>query len=333
MGYIMICSRQQHFSTGPKLKAFKIFHSAFTLVELMVVISVIALLIALLLPALGSARVAAQRVGSMSNVRQISTSLFIYTNDFHESMPFQNALFQDASGINAYRWSPQWSRILVEKGYLSNMEIYWSAGRERYGGDWPHTQRTNTQLAHTYESVGYGLNRAVSPSDESDYVKNQLGIYDNSSKSKYTLGQEHLSPLRMGDPQAPRPSSMLLLMETYSSQGSLGGANGIYLLSPARYDSQGTYAPFNYGGAIVRSYVDGHASALAGSRAARVTGQKSFLDIYPNMSPTVPDELGFSVAAGEGPYGGLWTYQGATDYQTHTPWYLYWRTGWHESLR
>lgn len=66
--------------------------TAFTLLELLVVISIIVLLVALLLPALRAARITAQKVTSLSNVRQTSISLHIYAGDNDGSMPFSQAL-------------------------------------------------------------------------------------------------------------------------------------------------------------------------------------------------------------------------------------------------
>jgi prepilin-type N-terminal cleavage/methylation domain-containing protein len=64
----------------------------FTLVELLVVLAVIAVLIALLMPALDSARAQVQRVQCESNLRQLLLATCLYENDNHQSLPWSNWL-------------------------------------------------------------------------------------------------------------------------------------------------------------------------------------------------------------------------------------------------
>lgn len=54
---------------------------AFTLIELLVVIAIIALLLAIIMPALRSAKVAAKRLVSSSNMRQIGIAVSLYADD------------------------------------------------------------------------------------------------------------------------------------------------------------------------------------------------------------------------------------------------------------
>ncbi|MCL4196794.1 MAG: prepilin-type N-terminal cleavage/methylation domain-containing protein [Phycisphaerales bacterium] len=62
-------------------------HRGFTLIELLVVISIIALLISLLLPALGRAREHGRASVCASNLRQIGYSLHIYATDYNDFVP------------------------------------------------------------------------------------------------------------------------------------------------------------------------------------------------------------------------------------------------------
>lgn len=59
----------------------------FTIVELLVAISIIAILIAMLLPAISQARKAASRLDCMSRVRQQGIAFHLYANDHDRRLP------------------------------------------------------------------------------------------------------------------------------------------------------------------------------------------------------------------------------------------------------
>ena len=94
--------------------------SAFTLVELLVVIAIIALLIAILLPVLNHAREHANMVKCLSNLRQIGMAAAAYTSanrncilpaDVDLGPPYADPAF----GRN---WNDTWATILVAQNYL-----------------------------------------------------------------------------------------------------------------------------------------------------------------------------------------------------------------------
>lgn len=71
--------------------------AAFTLIELLVVVAIIATLMAILLPALGSAREQGLRTRCATNHRQLILGVLMYTQEFREAMPMPNWAWSDAN--------------------------------------------------------------------------------------------------------------------------------------------------------------------------------------------------------------------------------------------
>lgn len=82
--------------------------SAFTLIELLVVISIVALLISLLLPAIGRARQQADTLMCLSNLRQLGVAVAAYGTDYR---------LQAFNHWGAGRQNT-WNRQIVMDGYL-----------------------------------------------------------------------------------------------------------------------------------------------------------------------------------------------------------------------
>ena len=75
---------------------------AFTLIELLVVISIIALLIGILLPALGSARNTARDIKCSSNLKQFGVGFYGYASEHKDSLPYGYYSIENPVGSGNY---------------------------------------------------------------------------------------------------------------------------------------------------------------------------------------------------------------------------------------
>lgn len=95
-------------------------HRAFTLIELLLVIAILAILAALLFPVFAQARGQARQTRCLSNCRQIGQSLMMYTADYDDWM------IQGYNGTNAGSSldgrETRWPNLLLP--YVKNTQIY-----------------------------------------------------------------------------------------------------------------------------------------------------------------------------------------------------------------
>ncbi len=81
-------------------------NKGFTLIELLVVIAIIAVLIGILLPALGSAQTTARLVKSQANLRSLAQIQEVYASEYRGSMinPFRLKGYSSGGGFGRAGW-------------------------------------------------------------------------------------------------------------------------------------------------------------------------------------------------------------------------------------
>ena len=126
----------------------------FTIVELLVVVSIISLLAALLLPALNLARQKAKDTSCKNNLRQIGLSLQLYQSDYDGRFPDYGAIgARDASGVEYSK--ANYRRGLGENDGGGVEEYGMAAALKPYLGDNPNAWicPSSTPLKLSYKNT------------------------------------------------------------------------------------------------------------------------------------------------------------------------------------
>jgi len=150
--------------------------TGFTLIELLVVVAIIAVLVSLLLPALGAAREQAKSVVCASNMKELGTYNFLYTEEFDGSYPTR-----DASTTSWLWWLPflgGWDSgplaykvmqcpSMYKYGWYDDYQWPDSLYMEFYPGDYRGGTRIGPYGAWypdvpSYWEIGYGWNMNIS---------------------------------------------------------------------------------------------------------------------------------------------------------------------------
>src|SRR5882762_9207931 len=92
-----------HCNINTMFTSTRFKRDGFTLIELLVVIAIIAILAAMLLPALAKAKEKGRQVYCVNNAKQLALAVNLYTGDFAELFPPNP---DDGNSTPYYNWCP-----------------------------------------------------------------------------------------------------------------------------------------------------------------------------------------------------------------------------------
>ena len=122
-----------NYKLSPKLP-----RRAFTLIELLVVIAIIAILAAMLLPALSKAKERAKRVNCMSNLRQGNIACQMYANDNSQYLPPMAVSINNVTVEGNWPWDVPGLTLtnLFPYGFIRNVLYCPSVSQENQDNEW-----------------------------------------------------------------------------------------------------------------------------------------------------------------------------------------------------
>jgi len=225
---------------------------AFTLIELLVVIAIIAILAAMLLPALSRAKVKAHRVKCASNMRNWALAMEMYQSEFKQCLPYFAPVFA-SQATNPYVFetlAPYVARAVTAQ---NESTVHWAEIRKCPGG--------------SFSPPPFYAGTSWNPTNWNCWIGICFGTYGPPLTGPFYyayVGASLCPALRVS--RIRKPADALMFMDTQDYY--------VYspVLRPFAYDSDGdgvgdsdaNYAPYSHGRPTVHdnaanvTLLDGH---------------------------------------------------------------------------